>query len=85
LKGDESDDMDAPLAETFMKTLLSTDEASAVTGLSTSTLAKWRSMGKGPAHIRLSRRRVAYEAQVLQAWIESRRRQSTADYDDEDR
>lgn len=42
-----------------------------------STLAHWRSEGRGPAFVRLGRR-VAYRGRDLNAWIESRRVEPSA-------
>jgi hypothetical protein len=45
-------------------------EASDITGLKTSTLRKWRVLGKGPRYRRLGRR-VVYGLDDLRSWIEA--------------
>ena len=47
-------------------------------GVSTSTLAKWRLTGFGPAYSKAGRN-VVYHMQDLEAWLASRRRLSTSD------
>ena len=47
-------------------------------GVSTSTLAKWRLTGFGPAYSKAGRN-VVYHMQDLDAWLVSRRRLSTSD------
>ena len=48
-------------------------------GLSTSTLAKMRLYGTGPAYSKLGRR-VVYKLEDLEAWITANRFQSTSEY-----
>ena len=72
------------LGDGFMNTkinsaLLDASRASGWTGLSTSTLAKLRLSGKGPAYAKLGRR-VVYKIDDLEAWIEAHRHQSTSEY-----
>ena len=55
-----------------------TREAAAYTGLSESTLEKWRIAGGGPAFLKLGRV-VVYDEHDLSAWLSSRRRMSTSD------
>lgn len=50
-------------------------------GLSTSTLAKMRLRGDGPVYMKAGRRVVLYDADDLDAWLESRRRRSTSEPD----
>jgi excisionase family DNA binding protein len=52
--------------------------AASYLGISTSTLAKLRLSGTGPAYCKLGRR-VVYRAADLEAWLESRRRLSTSE------
>ena len=59
--------------------LFDAPKAAEWTGLSTSTLAKLRLSGKGPAYIKLGRR-VAYKPEDLDAWIEDNRVRSTSEY-----
>ncbi len=47
-------------------------------GISTSTLAKWRLTGFGPAYSKAGRN-IVYHVQDLDAWLASRRRLSTSD------
>ncbi|MCK1600836.1 helix-turn-helix domain-containing protein [Bradyrhizobium sp. 166] len=55
---------------------LSIDDASDLTGLSPSTLAKKRMAGTGPAFFKLGRT-IKYAAADVDAWLLSRRRTST--------
>jgi helix-turn-helix protein len=48
-------------------------------GLSTSTLAKLRLSGQGPAYSKLGRR-VVYAINDLEAWVTERRYKSTSEY-----
>src|SRR4051812_12757537 len=65
----------SPSRESFMN-FLSIDDASDLTGLSRSSLAKKRCDGTGPAFFKLGRA-VKYAAADVDAWILSRRRTST--------
>lgn len=47
--------------------------------LSTSTLAKMRLRGDGPAYSKAGPRAVIYDLSDLEAWLASRRRSSTSD------
>jgi predicted DNA-binding transcriptional regulator AlpA len=47
-------------------------------GLSTSTLAKLRLSGNGPAYIKLGGRRVGYRPKDIEEWLERSRRISTS-------
>jgi len=47
--------------------------------LSSKTLRNWRVKGLGPPFVRLSRRAVRYEAEVVDEWIATRARRSTSD------
>jgi hypothetical protein len=53
-------------------------EAAAYTGLSSSTLAKYRVFGGGPPFYKLGRR-VVYDVRDLDSWVAERRRVSTSD------
>jgi predicted DNA-binding transcriptional regulator AlpA len=57
---------------------LTSDEAADYVGLGRSTLPKYRVFGGGPPYFKLSRR-VIYDADDLDAWMEARRRSSTSD------
>ena len=54
-------------------------ETAKLLGLSTSTLAKMRLYGTGPAYSKLGRR-VVYRLEDLEAWITANRFQSTSEY-----
>ncbi len=56
--------------------LISIDAVSELTGLSSSTLAKKRCNGSGPAFFKLGRV-IKYDRADVDAWILSRRRRST--------
>jgi len=56
--------------------LLSIDDVAALTGLSSSTLAKRRCDGGGPAFFKIGRQ-VKYDRTDVDKWIASRRRTST--------
>jgi predicted DNA-binding transcriptional regulator AlpA len=60
---------------------LNAAEAAEHLNLSTSTLAKLRLYGSGPAYLKLGRR-VAYDVADLEAWVADRRRRSTSDMGD---
>jgi hypothetical protein len=47
--------------------------------LSPATLRNWRVKGLGPAFVRLSRRAVRYEVEVVDEWIAARARRTTSD------
>lgn len=53
-------------------------EAATFLGMSTSTLAKWRVYGIGPAFSRLSRGLVVYDGRDLEAFVAERKRLSTS-------
>lgn len=53
--------------------------ASAYLGVSEKSLALMRSLGNGPEFIKLGKR-CFYQRETLDAWIQSRRASSTADY-----
>lgn len=57
---------------------LSVEQAASFTGLSASTLNKLRVFGGGPAYLKLGRR-VAYSLSDLDAWLATKRRQSTSE------
>ncbi len=59
--------------------LLDTEKAATWTGLSTSTLAKLRLTGNGPAYSKLGRR-VVYRIDDLDEWIRAHRHKSTSEY-----
>lgn len=58
--------------------LLTPQQLSELTGLSTSTLAKRRMVdGQGPRFVRLSGNRVAYRESAVNDWLRARERGST--------
>jgi hypothetical protein len=61
-------------------TLLQTPEAAARLGFAASTLEKMRLRGNGPPYLRLSPRRIVYEADRLDAWARGREFTSTSEY-----
>ena len=56
----------------------STPEAANYVGAARTTLEKWRITGQGPIFIKVGRL-VRYARSDLDAWLEKRRRRSTAD------
>ena len=60
-------------------------EAARYTSISASTLAKLRVYGGGPAFLKLGRRTVVYERSALDSWLNSRRFESTSDYQHSDK
>ncbi len=69
----------APAAErTPARSFLDTRRAAKVLGMSSRTLEKWRGLGTGPPFLKLGRR-VLYSTTDLEAWIRSRRRNSTSE------
>ena len=62
--------------------LLAEKEAAKILGFSERTLQKWRNLGGGPRFVRVSRRAIRYRQVDLDAWIESRLRNSTSDSGD---
>lgn len=59
--------------------VVDTDQAAALLGLSTSTLAKLRLTGDGPPYSKLGRR-VVYRRQDLDDWVAANRCHSTSEY-----
>jgi len=45
-------------------------------GIGRQTLANWRSVGRGPAYITVSRRLVLYRRSDIEAWLAARRRET---------
>jgi predicted DNA-binding transcriptional regulator AlpA len=52
--------------------LLSPDDVAALTGLSVETLAQWRSQGRGPNFVKISRNFVRYRQCDLDGWLAER-------------
>jgi excisionase family DNA binding protein len=59
---------------------LTVDEAAKMLGLASSTLAKLRLNGNGPAYCKLGRR-VVYRRADLEEWLQSRTTRDTSDAD----
>lgn len=57
--------------------MLRTEDASAYTGLSASTLTKLRLTGGGPEYIKLGKS-VVYDPTDLDTWLSTKRRRSTS-------
>lgn len=49
---------------------LTPTQVATVLGLSTATLANWRSLGRGPAYIKLGAR-VRYRAEDIERWVDA--------------
>lgn len=62
-----------------LEPLLTPAEAAAILHLAPQTLARWRTEGIGPAHVRLGSR-VYYEPGEIRRFVEGRRRRSTSDH-----
>ncbi len=52
--------------------LLTPDEVAKQMGLSIETLAQWRSQGKGPMYVKISRNCVRYRQSDLDGWVAER-------------
>ena len=52
--------------------LLSPRDVAAITGLSVETLAQWRSQGRGPLFVKISRNFVRYRKSDLDGWLAER-------------
>lgn len=57
---------------------LTQKQAAAYLTMGPSTLEKWRISGTGPAYAKISRR-VIYEIEDLDAWVQTHRRRSTSE------
>lgn len=65
------------MAPVFKPMAVSSENAAQMLGIGVKTLANWRSLGKGPAYIRLSdspRSQVLYLYEDLESWLRSRPR-----------
>ena len=70
-----------PSRQSFAATRLPATDAARYCGLSTAYLAKMRSIGGGPAYLKLGRR-VVYSTDDLDDWLAARRRTSTSDIEE---
>jgi predicted DNA-binding transcriptional regulator AlpA len=52
--------------------LLAAEDVAQITGLSTETLAQWRSQKKGIPYVKISRNCVRYRQSDLDAWLAER-------------
>ena len=75
VKTTNSDDRQTSLP----KPKLRVNDAARHLGLAVSTMNKMRLSGLGPRFIRLTRRRVAYDLDDLEAWVAGRERNSTSE------
>lgn len=60
--------------------LLTPEHAAARLGVAKQSLAKWRVSGIGPVFVKVGSR-VFYRQQDLDAWVETRLRRSTSEYE----
>jgi excisionase family DNA binding protein len=69
-----------PIPPTAKRTrLLTPEDVAEVTGLSTETLAQWRSQRRGIPFLKISRNCVRYRQDDLQQWLQSRLIITTSD------
>jgi len=61
-----------PNATAPLAALLSAEDVARITGLSTETLAQWRSQRRGIPFLKLSRNVVRYQQGDLDAWLAAR-------------
>lgn len=71
-------DQTAPAAPTELRPLLTAIQAAERLGVPPSVLERWRGTGEGPAFIKLSGKYVRYSQEDIDAFVETHRRQSTA-------
>ena len=57
--------------------LMTPPAAAAYLGVVVNTLAKWRHYGQGPGYIKFGSK-VFYEREVIDAWLDAHRRNSTS-------
>lgn len=57
--------------------LLTTVEIAEILGVTTKTLERWRSLGEGPAYVRLSRAVLRYRHEDLETFLRERRTVAT--------
>lgn len=60
------------------KAVLTTKEAAKILGVTTLTLSKWRSLGRGPAWERRGIRLVGYRMEALEAWLTREKESSSS-------
>lgn len=63
----------------MMENVLTVEEAAQRLRISKRSLERLRVVGKGPAYVKLTDRRVGYLEADLDAWLQQRRRASTSD------
>lgn len=68
----------APAAPAERRPLLTAIQAAERLGVPPSVLERWRGTGEGPAYVKLSGKYVRYSHDDLDAFVETHRRQSTA-------
>lgn len=54
-------------------------ETASLLGIAPQTMAHWRVRGSGPRYVLLNRRCVRYRLSDIQAWLDSRVQESTAE------
>ena len=59
--------------------LIDTAQAARLLRVAPTTLRKWRVSGKGPRYVRLSKVRVFYRREDIEAWVEARTFASTSE------
>jgi predicted DNA-binding transcriptional regulator AlpA len=59
------------------KHLWTTDDCASFVKHKSRTLAEWRSLGKGPPYVKLSRRCVRYVPDEVRAWVAQHRLRGT--------
>ena len=64
-----------------MNNLLSTKQTAERLGISDRTLEKWRLTGESPPYLKLGRRTVRYDPDVVSSWSKEKERSSTSDPD----
>lgn len=69
---------DSSLGKTPIRKYLTVSDAAGLVGLAEQTLNCWRVSGYGPAYHKLGRR-VVYEAEELERWVQSRRTRHTSE------
>jgi len=57
---------------TTPKTLMNPEQAAEYLGVSSETLAQWRSQRRGPEYIKLEGRLVRYRMSALESYLETR-------------
>src|SRR5579872_6666496 len=64
--------MSTPATESLRSQMLTAEDLAAVIGVTVSTLADWRSQGRGPAYLKFGRK-IFYHVKDTESWIEEQR------------